>query len=184
MAATAFFDENRTITGVQQPKISNDLDSIRAYQWEVFFGFHTTPNAETFAAKQVNGIGMQIEDIEVNRVNDKVYYPGRVSMDECVITFDNVRSSDFSEQLYDVFQAVYNPLTGDFGDLADGVVKNTIWLKQLNADMTVKNEIALIGAYPKKWTPAEYNYSTNDFHTVEMTFRYDFINHSGGTFSG
>ena len=35
----------------------------------------------------------------------------------------------------------------------------------------------LFGVYPKAWKTAEFNYSNNDFHTVEMSFRYDFMDH-------
>jgi hypothetical protein len=182
--ADAYYDANRTIDGLNAPLISNELDSVRAYQWEVTFGFETGANFETLAAKQVNGIGYQVEDIEVNRVNDKVYYPGKPSMDECVITFDNIREKKISEMLFKVFKVVYDPLTGDFANMQSATTKSAIKLTQLKPDMTVFNQIGLVGAYPKKWTCAEYNYSTNDFHTVEMTFRYDFINHtSTGVFS-
>ena len=32
-----------------------------------------------------------------------------------------------------------------------------------------------MGAYPKSITHGEYNYSTNEFHTIEMAFRYDYF---------
>jgi len=74
------------------PLISTELDSVRAYQWELEFwgpmavlvGADTVGVTKPFtlAAKQVNGIGMSVEDIEVNRVNDKAYFPGRPSMEE------------------------------------------------------------------------------------------------------
>ena len=36
----------------------------------------------------------------------------------------------------------------------------------------------MYGVYPKGWKESEYNYSTaNDFHTIEMTLRYDFADH-------
>jgi len=33
----------------------------------------------------------------------------------------------------------------------------------------------LFGVYPKSWKTAEFNYSNNEFHTIEMSFRYDFM---------
>ena len=44
----------------------------------------------TLAAKQVNGIGISVEDIPVHRVNDQVFYPGKPSTEEMTVTFDNV----------------------------------------------------------------------------------------------
>jgi len=164
------------------PIISNKLDSIRAYQWEITFTHSIStqgsqPKPLTLAAKQVNGLGMSVEDIEVNRVNDKVYYPGKPSMDELVITFDNIREEKISEVLWEFFSdTTYNPMTGDME--GGGVFfKYPIHLTQLGPDMQPINDITAIGAYPKKYTLAEYNYSTNDFHTVEVTFRYDFLKH-------
>ena len=161
--------------GTTRPAISTMLDSIRAYQWEVTFkNFSaetdfpdTIKKPLTLAAKQVNGIGMSVEDIEVNRVNDKVYYPGRPSMEEAVITFDNLAKTQVDKLLYEYMAKVYDPRTGVLGDV-DG--------KPGPTGGTIKQEIQLLlGAYPKQITHGEYNYSTNEFHTIEMTFRYDFF---------
>jgi hypothetical protein len=177
---------NRTISNENDlPTISTALESVRAYQWEVIFSADNEGDSPlTLAAKQVNGIGMQVEDIEVNRVNDKVYYPGRPSVDELRVTFDNISNIEMTRVLYTIFsEDTYDPVTGSFQSLGGGGTGGTfgklpITLRQLNPDMTILNEIHLLGAYPKKWTPAEYNYATNDFHTIEVTFRYDFIIHS------
>ena len=176
---------SETETGA--PTISNKLDSIRAYQWEITFTHAmdtqgTQAQPLTLAAKQVNGLGMSVEDIEVNRVNDKVYYPGKPSVDDLVITFDNIRDERISEVLYDFFGQTYDPMTGQFGDFANPITKMPIHLTQLGPDMQPVNSLTAIGAYPKKYTVAEYNYSTNDFHTIEVTFRYDFLKHYHGAF--
>ena len=136
----------------------------------------------TLAAKQVNGIGMQVEDIEVNRVNDKVYYPGRPSMEELVVTFDNLQKTKVDKLLYEMMALTYDPRTGELmsqkipgetGTLPS--FKNEIQVTQLTGDGRPRNVIRLFGAYPKKIVHGEYNYSTNDFHTIELTFRYDFF---------
>tara|TARA_R110002051_G_scaffold207372_1_gene272804 strand:+ start:414 stop:968 length:555 start_codon:yes stop_codon:yes gene_type:complete len=167
------------------PTISTALESVRAYQWEVEFGADiiatgTQQDVMTLAAKQVNGLGMQVEDIEVNRVNDKVYYAGKPSMEELRVTFDNITEAEMSEHLFTIFTgATYDPETGKMADFnMDTFSKQKITLRQLKPDMSLLNEIIVVGAYPKKWTPSEYNYATNDFHTVEVTFRYDFILHN------
>jgi hypothetical protein len=178
---------------VEAPTISNKLDSIRAYQWEVTFASPladqavggTQPKPLTLAAKQVNGLGYSVEDIEVNRVNDKVYYPGKPSADELVITFDNIREERISRALYEFFRDnTYDPLNGDFSDFSEPQFKAPIHLTQLDASMQPINDIVAIGAYPKKYTLAEYNYSTNDFHTIEVTFRYDFLKHLASSTAG
>lgn len=182
--------QTRVIKGDEaaRPSISTSLDSVRAYQWEVTFSFPSPftgiePLGKqnkplTLAAKQVNGLGFSVEDIEVNRVNDKVYYPGRVSYEEAVITFDNLAQAKVDKLLYEVMSKTFNPRTGVLGAVggpggAMGNVKGEIQLVQLKADGTPRNIIRLMGAYAKNLTHGEYNYSTNEFHTLEMTFRYD-----------
>lgn len=173
-----------------RPSISTILDSVRAYQWEVTFDFPDGRGSEelvgikkpmTLAAKQVNGLGFNVEDIEVNRVNDKVYYPGRVSYEEAVITFDNIQGGKLDKLLYEVMSRTFDPRTGVLGNVGNpigagsGFVKGEIQLVQLATDGTPRNVIRLIGAYAKALTHGEYNYSTNEFHTLEMTFRYDYF---------
>ena len=194
MASKYFLDgdggQNRDV-GVQgiRPAISTKLDSVRAYQWEVTFDFPNGRGAEelnnikkpmTLAAKQVNGLGFNVEDIEVNRINDKVYYPGRVSYEEAVITFDNLLTAKVDKLLYEVMSQTFDPRTGVLGHVGDDGttspnVKGEIQLVQLHPDGAPRNVIRLMGAYPKAITHGEYNYSTNEFHTIEMTFRYDYF---------
>ena len=95
------------------PVISRDLDSVRAYQFEVEFnGVGTGERKLRLAAKQVSPTGFSVADIEVNRVNDKVFYPGKPSPEALTITFDNLVKDDVSKELWEWFKGSYNPLTG------------------------------------------------------------------------
>jgi len=189
MGLTGYYANNlnRDITdGNTLPVISQDIDSIRAYQWEITF--HPPQEVEigsfskplTLAAKQVNGIGIQVEDIPVHRVNDQVYYPGKPSTEEMTVTFDNLIKTKANVGLFKFFQTVWDPTTGEFTSSflqTPGKFKTNIELVQLGSDMQPYNYIQLIGAWPKSLTAAEYNYSQNEFHTLEMKLRYDFIIH-------
>ena len=171
------------------PVISQDLDSVRAYQWEITF----FPPAEieiplgfskplTLAAKQVNGMQVSVEDIIVNRVNDVTYYPGRPSMGELEVTFDNLLKTKAGFQLYKFFQTIYDPATGHMTSTFlqnPGSFKTKIEVLELNGQMKPQTLIELRGAYPKSYNKAEKNYSTNEFDTVSVTFRYDFLFHRG-----
>lgn len=170
------------------PKLSTKLDSIRPYQFEVEFRLPTTQGGGgsqllTVAAKQVSEIGYTVEDIEVHRVNDRYYYPGKASPEEVTITFDNLKhdvegGSDIAlEKLYDWAQVTYDPLTGHFGDTGTGArVKTNMKIHQLDEDLNPLASVTLYGAYPKSFKTSEYNYSTvGDFHTITMSFRYDFM---------
>ena len=165
------------------PKLSTKLDSIRAYQWEVEFsppvdivgtGSELAPVTFTIAAKQVGEVGYSIEDIVVNRVNDKYYYPGKATPDDVTITFDNLLEQQAGPLLYKWAQHTYNPLTGEFGDINDKL-KSNIVIHQLNGQREPVSSVTLYGAYPKSYKTAEYNYATEEFHTIQLVFRFDFM---------
>lgn len=155
------------------PVISRDLDSVRAYQFEVEFKGKTADRMFRLAAKQVGPTGFTVDDIAVNRVNDQVFYPGKPSPEEIVITFDNLLRDDVSRELWNWFKGTYNPLTGTLGGADNKIDRMTIF--QLNHDLSLHSSTQLIGVYPKGFKNAEFNYSTNEFHTIEVTFRYDFM---------
>jgi len=173
------------------PVISQDLESVRAYQWEITF----FPPSEievplgfskplTLAAKKVNGMSVKVEDIPVNRVNDVTYYPGRPSMGELEVTFDNLLRTKAGWQLYKYFQTVYDPLTGEFSSTFldnPGQFKTTAEVLELDGQMDPVSLVKLVGLWPKEFTKAEKNYATNDFDTVTVKFRYDFLIQLGDT---
>ncbi len=163
------------------PNLSHDLESYRAYQWEVDIVLpEGMSNGEvlTLAAKQVTQIGFTSEDIVADRVNDKFYYPGKVAPEEVTITFDNVIKGQAAEKLFSWMATVYDPATGAFTPQfiqGEGSFKTDIRIYQLDNTMSAVKHINLYGAYPKAWKLAEFNYATNEFHTIEVTLRYDFV---------
>lgn len=169
----------------QLPLISEGLHSVGAWQWELHFydvpGLGDTQNL-TLAAKQVNTLGFSVEDIEVNRVNDKVFYPGKPSPEELTVTFDNLLNDKTSVRLWEWFRNIYDPISGEITRLKDDregsfkVPKVEVYL--LNNKLKPISSIELYGVYPKAWKSSELNYSTGtDFQTIEVTFRYDFMQH-------
>jgi len=180
------YDRNFT-PGQGLPTISTDLDSVRAYQFEVHFtglpGDITNQNDLTLAAKKIGGIEMASEAIPVDRVNDKVYYPGKVTPGDLVITFDNLYLRETASDLWRYFKATYDPITGEMtknaqpGGQAGSTFKaDKVEIVMLDNTMTPHSAIELYGVYPTKWAAAEFNYTTNDFHTLDVTFKYDFMN--------
>lgn len=126
---------------------------------------------------------MTSEDIVADRVNDKFYYPGKVTMDEVTIVFDNLVKGQIAEQLFDWFSTVYDSVHGMFTPAfiqGNGHFKRNLKLFQLdNTGFPVKH-IHLFSAYPKSWKAGEFNYSTNEFHSVEVTLRFDFFTQEAG----
>ena len=186
------------------PRLSHALESFRAYAWEIqipqFAGaLSNVPGLEsqdrlTLAAKQITQPGFTVEDIEVHRVNEKFYYPGKASPDEITVTFDNLVKGDIADSLFAWMRSVYDPVYGiHYGGLGNGtsdvnpspeglagiteapIFKRTVTIWQLDAHRNPVTRIVLYGCYPKGWKLGEFNYSTNEFHTIEMTLRYDFV---------
>jgi hypothetical protein len=169
------------------PTVSTDLDSVRAYQFEIHFvGLpeDVTNQADlTLAAKKITGVEMSNEPIVVDRVNDKVHYPGKTTPGDLTVTFDNLYLRETASDLWRYFKSTYDPVTGEVTKNAQpGGVRGSTFkadkaeIVLLDNTMTPHSTIELYGVYPTKWSAAEFNYSTNDFHTLEVTFKYDFMN--------
>tara|TARA_R100000231_G_scaffold82607_1_gene63115 strand:+ start:391 stop:999 length:609 start_codon:yes stop_codon:yes gene_type:complete len=181
--------------GKNLPKISTSLDSVRAYQFEVrFFNLpnitegvnrldQDTVNTITTAAKQVSPIGGSVDDIVVDRLNDKVYYPGKFTPESVTITFDNQLLSKTTPALWEFFKTIYDPITGDLTKLtrpggSGGSFKlDKVEIYEFDNTNDLHAAIGLFGVYPTGVRFSEKNYSTNDFSTVEVTFRYDFVDY-------
>ena len=175
------------VPGQGLPTISTDLDSVRAYQFEVQFegvpGLGKSDDL-TIAAKQVTQAGMSVEDIVIDRVNDKIYYPGKATPELITVTFDNLYLKEASDTLYKWFQNTYDPLTGEMtknsppGKGGGGSFKaNKMTILQLSNNMSPHSAVECYGVWVKSWKTAEFNYATNEFHTIEVEFRYDFMDH-------
>jgi hypothetical protein len=181
------------VPGQGLPMVSTDLDSVRAYQFEVQFegvptGNNVVPDDLTIAAKQVTQAGMTVEDIVIDRVNDKIYYPGKATPEEITVTFDNLYLKDTANTLWEWFQRTYDPLTGEMTKLSppgaaggNSFKANKMSILQLKNNMDPHTSVECYGVWVKAWKTAEFNYSTNEFHTIEVTFRYDFMDHVGSS---
>mgnify|MGYP006407438035 CR=1 FL=1 len=188
MARSVYKGLPRSFTGGQQlPAVSTDLDSVRAYQFEVQFQGvpGNKPDDLTIAAKQVSQVGMSVEDIVIDRVNDKIYYPGKATPEEITVTFDNLLLKNSTNALWEWFKETYDPMTGEMTKAVSpaaggGTHKATkMTILQLQNRMEPHAAVECYGVWVKAWKTAEFNYSTNEFHTIEVVFRYDFMDHRG-----
>jgi hypothetical protein len=169
------------------PVISTDLDSVRTYQFEIHF-FNLPPEVSnvadlTLAAKKVGGLEMKNEFITVERVNDRVHYPGKNTPGELTVDFDNLYLRETASDLYRWFRNTLDPLTGEMTKRAQpgGTTGSTfkadkVEVVMLDNTLTPHSVIELYGVYPTSWSAAEFNYSTQGFHQLTVNFRYDFMN--------
>ena len=126
---------------------------------------------------------MQNEAIVVDRVNDKVHYPGRTTPGDLMVTFDNLYLRETASDLWRFFKNTYDPLTGEMtknaqpgGQAGQTFKADKVEIVMLDNTLTPHSTIELYGVYPSKWEAAEFNYSNNTFHTLDVTFKYDFMN--------
>ena len=188
--ATSYYKtkyDRKFTPGQGLPTISTDLDSVRAYQFEIhFFGLPEDVTDEsdlTLAAKKVSGLEMKNEAIVVDRVNDKVFYPGKTTPGELSVDFDNLYLRETSADLYRYFRNIYDPITGEMtkssqpgGTAGRSFKAERVEVVMLDNTMTPHSTIELYGVYPMSWAAAEFNYSTNSFHQLTVNFKYDFMN--------
>ena len=199
-----FYGETGRVVDVGGATAGTELfhryDSYRAYSWLIRIqgiggvvgsilantGMSKPDNVLTLAAKQVGQIGFNVEDIMVDRVNDKFYFPGRPSTEETVVTFDNLLRGDSAKGLWNWMRTTYDPITGTHsasvlsnfgGQLVEGGggFKRQVDVILLDHQRRAQWVTRLYGCWPKNWRLAEFNHSANEFHSVEVTLRYDMV---------
>ena len=168
------------------PTVSTDLDSVRAYQFEIhFFGLpeDVTNTADlTLAAKKVSGLEMKNETITIERVNDKLHYPGKNTPGELSVDFDNLYLRETASDLYRYFRHTYDPITGERtkssqpGTPGQTFKADKVEIVMLDNTLTPHSTVELYGVYPTSWSASEFNYSQNQFHQLTVNFKYDFMN--------
>lgn len=169
------------------PTVSTDLDSVRVYQFEIhFFGLpEDVTNAAdlTLAAKKVTGLEMRNEPIPVDRVNDKVFYPGKSTPGELMVDFDNLYLRETASDLYRFFRHTYDPITGEMtksaqpgGGAGSTFKADKVEVVMLDNTLVPHSTVELYGVYPTAWKASEFNYAQNQFHQLSVNFKYDFMN--------
>jgi len=172
-------------------RLTHQYDSYRAYSWilripsiagilgtvDNYFNLTDASDTLAMAVKSVGQLGYTSEAITVDRVNDKFYYPGKVSVEETILTFDDMIRGDAAKLLFSWMRTTYDPIFGTHSApvIPGDQFKRTLELVQLDHNRQPKLVVKLYGAWPKSWKLAEYNYSTNEFHTIEVAVQYDFI---------
>jgi hypothetical protein len=187
MAYTPFFiaSERRNLSGKNLPLLSHAADSVRTYGFEVTF-YQVPVNAPagteskplTLACKSVSPIAWNIEEIVADRVNDKFFYPGKATPDPVTMIFDNLFATKTSSHLFDWFSTIYNPVTGQFtiglSDKGVGSFKVVADVVELNTQGQPFTFTRMYGLWPTGWKEGERSWASNEFHTIEGTFRFDF----------
>ena len=187
---TSYSDFRNAIptTSTEAPKISTTLDVIKNYQFEVEFVDLPPLNGNfpqgnlTIGATKVTAFGMTVDTVEIHRVNDRVYYPGKAKFEPVTITFDNQLLLPQYAHLWEYIKTVYNPLTGQMYNPATGA-RNAATLKTakmkvrtLNGQNAPVSETTFWGVFPMDYKIAELKYSdTNTGSTIDVKFSVDLM---------
>ena len=89
---------------------------------------------------------------------------------------------------YKYLSTVYNQGTGYFDAGSNQVVgagvgsyKTSARILEFDGGGNIQTVYDFKGLYPKGFSKSEKNYSTNEFDTIEVKFRWDFINIQKGS---
>jgi hypothetical protein len=98
--------------------------------------------------------------------------------------FDNLYLRRTCLSLWTWFKTIYDPLSGNMTQLsAPGGPGNRTFkatkmrIVELDNTRNPHAAIELYGVYPKSVRFSEKNYNSNDFSTIDVDFRYDFIDY-------
>jgi len=58
---------------------------------------------------------------------------------------------------------------------------NKMTILQLQNNMEPHAAIEVYGVWVRSWKTAEFAYGTNDFHSIDVEFRYDFMDYIGNS---
>lgn len=173
------------------PNLSTQLDSVRIYNYEVQFNgeFAKSTNL-SLAAKRVQSSGHSVEDIPVRRFNDLYHYAGAATSEDLIITFDQLLLTDpiygrAAGYLYEWFRNTsYNVRSGIVSNAGTSKL-HSVDVIHYDNEKSIQSITSYYGVIVAKFAPGEKNYATaNEFHTFDVTFRYDFMEHLDGGSDG
>lgn len=112
-----------------------------------------------------------LEEVELHRLNEKFYVPGKATYEPITVTYQDFIESRISEVLFEWSRTVYNPMTGAMGyKRAIGVKAFLTMLDPLGIPVEIWT---LLGAWPQSINFQDLDMSSSEQANVEVTVRYD-----------
>ena len=150
----------------------------RNYRWLLYFGEN---NQVVWWAKTVTVPSYEVSETEHDFMDNKYYYPGRVTWSEISMTLvDPVSPDATSDTLEKLTAAGYlvkdinklvmaSTISKEKAKQALGVIK----MELLNAEGMVLERWSVHNAFLKSAKYGDLDYSNDELRTIEMTVRYD-----------
>lgn len=161
---------------------SADVEPKRNYRWKVTLDAFGADNI-LWWAKTVTTPSFDVSEVEHNFLDNKYYYPGRVSWNEVTLTLVDPISPDAVFLTNKVLENSGYVVPGDPGFAANkptiSKAKSTaagfakLSIQVLNADGATIEEWTLNNPFIKSAKYGDLDYSNDELRTVEMTIRYD-----------
>lgn len=112
-----------------------------------------------------------LEEVELHRLNEKFYVPGKATFEPITVTYQDYIESRISEVLFEWSRTVYNPMTGAMGyKRAIGVRALLTMLDPLGVPVEIWT---LFGAWPQAINFQDLDMSSSEQANIEVTIRYD-----------
>ncbi len=159
----------------------------RNYRWLVSFGDST--NTIKWWAKTANVPSFDVSEVEHNFLDNKYYYPGRVSWTEITVTLVDPAGDPVdtvSETLELITKSGYNIKDNPNGsqsingtiskNAAVGAGLGNFTLNVLDENGRGIENWTLHNAFIKAAKFGDLDYSNDELRTIELTIRYDWAN--------
>tara|TARA_S200002703_G_C3776958_1_gene239231 strand:+ start:155 stop:694 length:540 start_codon:yes stop_codon:yes gene_type:complete len=157
---------------------SANVDPKRKYRFLVELA--GTGGESLWFAKTVDKPEITIGTGEVDFMQHKFYYPGRVEWNEIGLTLVDPVSPDATGILLDILQAsgYTGPMEAkttlqSISKGAEANVLGNVVIKQVSADGTIQEKWTLNNAIITKVGWGDLDYSSEDLSEISISFRYD-----------
>jgi hypothetical protein len=157
---------------------TNDVEPKRNFRFQVQLGGAASPIL--WWAQTVTIPAFDVSEVEHNYLDNKYYFPGRVSWNEVSFTLVDPISVDAVSQTNKILEDMgYTVKANENSNVtmsktkAAGVALPAVVISVLNADGVAIEVWTLNNAFLKSAKFGDLDYSSDDLRKVEMSVRYD-----------
>jgi hypothetical protein len=169
------------------------MEPKRNFRFQVHLG--TGATSVLWWAKTVTTPAFDVSEVEHNFLDNKYYFPGRVSWNEVSLTLVDPISVDAVSETNKLLVDSGYMVKGLTNATSDGTAKtiskkkanaaglSNLHIEILNAEGVVIEKWSLNNPFIKSAKYGDLDYSSDDLRTVELTIRYDWAScdTSGGS---
>ena len=160
---------------------TNDVEPKRNFRFQVQITNLADGNDVLWWAKTVTTPAFDVSEVEHNHLDNKYYFPGRVSWSEVSLTLVDPISIDAVTQTNQlivnsgyVIPAEGNTSLETLSKKKASQAIGDVVISIMNADGTPIEVWTLKNPFIKSAKYGDLDYSSDDLRTIELSFRYDY----------